>query len=153
MSKHSVRALLISLCCWLASASCLAAEDVEVVAAAFGLFEPGKGGVLNFEPNVVVPHRVEQRYGWVIELKTKRKRVSVREEYVLQLQPQQNAAAAAAGAVAMERRNQVSQRALALVDGRIYGEWAIGPHEPAGRRHLQVFVEGELAGDFEYEVR
>jgi hypothetical protein len=39
------------------------------------------------------------------------------------------------------------------IDGRIYGEWIIGQGEPAGRRHLQVIVEGQVAGSFEYEVK
>jgi hypothetical protein len=39
------------------------------------------------------------------------------------------------------------------VDGRIYGEWAFGPGEPAGRRHLQVIIEGQLGASFEYEVK
>lgn len=39
------------------------------------------------------------------------------------------------------------------MDGKIIGEWAVGPEEPAGRRHLQVVIEGVEAALFEYEVR
>ena len=38
-------------------------------------------------------------------------------------------------------------------EGRIFGEWEIGPGEPPGRRHLQVVIEGEVAASFEYDVR
>ncbi len=39
------------------------------------------------------------------------------------------------------------------VDGRIVGEWSIGPQEPPGRRQLDVVVEGRVAASFEFEVR
>ncbi len=52
-----------------------------------------------------------------------------------------------------ERRNQASQRQLVPVAGRIYGEWAIGPQEPPGKRRLQVLVEDRPPVVFEYEVR
>jgi hypothetical protein len=130
---------------------------VEIVSAEFGIFDASTPGELAFEPTAVVPQREGQRYGWIIELRTKKRSLSVREEYLLPT------AATAAGTkmnaagdrldVPLPRRNQVSQRQLVPVDGRIYGEWAIGPGEPAGRRHLQVIVEGEVAGSFEYEVK
>ena len=56
-------------------------------------------------------------------------------------------------AIPTQRRNRVSQRQLVPVDGRIYGEWGIGPQEPAGVRELQVTVEGVVAATFRYEVK
>jgi len=55
--------------------------------------------------------------------------------------------------IPMERRSQVSQRQLVPVDGRIYGEWSIGPQEPPGRRQLDVVVDGVVAASFDFEVR
>ena len=55
--------------------------------------------------------------------------------------------------VPAQRRNQVSQRQLVPVEGKIYGEWAIGSSEPAGHRHLQVIIEGQVAASFEFDVR
>lgn len=137
--------LLLGLPVW-------ASAQVQVKGAAFGLFEVSKSGELGFEAADVVPRRLNQRYGWVIELETRKRRVSVREEYLLPSNSQ--AASSAAGiTIPFERRSQVSQRELAPIDGKVYGEWSVGPHEPAGPRHLQVFVEGELAGDFKFDVR
>jgi len=39
------------------------------------------------------------------------------------------------------------------VDGKIYGEWAIGPNEPGGHRRLQVLIENEVAARFEFDVK
>ena len=42
---------------------------------------------------------------------------------------------------------------LVPVDGRIYGEWSVGPQEPAGPRRLEVVVEGQVAASFAFEVK
>ena len=55
--------------------------------------------------------------------------------------------------IPIERRNQVSQRQLVPVEGKIYGEWAVGQNEPAGHRRLQVVIEGQVVASFEYEVK
>lgn len=128
---------------------------VEVVHAEFGIFDTSNPRETLFEPSRIVPHKVGQRYGWVIDVKTSRRSLSVREEYLVS-NPVKTVVPQAAGdtvVIPFERRNQVSQRQLVPQEGRIFGEWEIGPGEPAGRRHLQVVVEGEVAASFEYEVK
>ena len=130
------------------------APAVEVVGAEFGLFTPRGEARTVFEPTQVVPHRAGLRYGWVIELRTKARAVSVSEEYILPplVETKPDPLAEALG-LKNERRNQVSQRRLVPVEGKIYGEWEIGPQEPAGKRTLQVIVEGAEPVRFEYEVK
>ena len=163
---------------WLAFAG--SAMAIEVVHAEFGLLTPRQAGAsgrsqdLTLEPTRVIPRRPGTRYGWAIELRTDKRRVSIREDYLLpaagsrhdnshasehgdglaQPAPSDTALAGAeTRTLTFERRNTVSQRQLVPRNGLIFGEWEIGPHEPPGRRHLQVIVEGEVAADFEYEVR
>lgn len=129
---------------------------VEVVAAEFGIFDASDPLRVIFEPTRVVPHREGQRYGWMIELRGAKRSVSVREEYLLPSRAVEGRTDTPEGAklvIPLERRNQVSQRQLVPVDGRIYGEWSIGPQEPPGRRQLDVVVEGQVAASFEFEVR
>jgi hypothetical protein len=139
----------------LAAGSALAAPTVEIVAAEFGVFSEGKGNEIVFQPTNLVPHAVGQRYGWIIELRTKQRSLAVREEYVL---PESATAPAPESQVAKNlhipdlRRSQVSQRQLVPVDGQIVGEWSVGPDEPPGRRRLQVTVEGQVTS-FDFEVR
>lgn len=153
MMRHLAAASLFLFATLLAHA-----QSVAILGAEFGVFASGKPGELFFEPTQVVPHQPGQRYGWIIELRTTQRSVAVREEYLLpstatEAGPSGNLKNDAVMNIPLPRRNQVSQRQLVPVDGRIYGEWAIGPGEPAGRRHLQVIVEGQLAGSFEYEVK
>ena len=127
---------------------------VEIHGAEFGLFLPRGEARTVFEPTHTVPHQTGQRYGWVIELRTKARAVSVSEEYILPplVETKPDPLAEAMG-FKNERRNQVSQRRLVPVEGKIYGEWEIGPQEPAGKRTLQVIVEGADPVRFEYEVK
>lgn len=129
---------------------------VEIVNAEFGLFDTDNPREMLFEPATVVPHRRGQRYGWVIEVRSAKRSLSVSEEYLLPNPAKTQKAPDLLGEslnVAFERHSQVSQRQLVPVDGKIYGEWEVGPNEPAGHRHLQVIIEGQVAASFEYEVK
>lgn len=128
------------------------AAAVEVLSTEFGIFDDSVKDELAFEATAVVPHRVGQRYGWVIGLRTKKRSVSVREEYLL---PSATSAGASGDTVTipLDRRSQVSQRQLVPVGGKIYGLWSVGPQEPAGHRRLDVVIEGQVAASFEYEVK
>ena len=141
----------------LAAALSFAAEmPTEVITAEFGTFDDSDPRELVFEPGNVVPHRVGQRYGWIIEVRTSKRTVSVREEYVLPTTvatPKTNDPVSESLNIPSQRRNQVSQRQLVPIDGRIYGEWSVGPNEPAGHRHLLVIIEGQPGASFEYDVK
>lgn len=132
---------------------------VKVVSAEFGIFDASNPRELVFEPTVVVPHRQGQRYGWIIEVHTSKSSLSVREEYLLPNAQNPSKAEQVTDSLSeslsipAQRRNQVSQRQLVPVDSKIYGEWAVGPNEPAGHRHLQVIIEGQVAASFEYDVK
>lgn len=129
---------------------------VEVVSAEFGTFDAGNSKELTFEPTRLVPHRAGQRYGWVIEVRTSQRSLSVREEYLLPnpvKTPKSDNPIVADLEMPLYRHNQVSQRQLVPVDGKIYGEWEVGPGEPAGHRHLQVVIEDRVAASFEYDVK
>ncbi|MCX8086629.1 MAG: hypothetical protein N3C63_06940 [Rhodocyclaceae bacterium] len=148
---YNAAMLRVLLCCLPLLA--IAAEPVVIERAEFGLFSAEGRDALVFEPADVIPHRVGQRYGWVITLKTAKRSLAVREEYLLG--PTAPITEAPPGSIVtpLPRRNQVSQRQLVPIDGRIYGEWAIGPQEPPGRRQLRVVIEERAEVVFDYEVR
>jgi hypothetical protein len=134
------------------------AQAAEILDADFGLFDASNPRELVFESTRTVPLREGQRYGWIVQLRTKQRSVAVREEYVLpnagtEAGPRGDLKRESTLSIPLPRRSQVSQRQLTPIDGRIFGEWAVGPGDPPGRRHLQVIVEGEVAASFEYEVK
>lgn len=138
-----------------AAAEVPAEPAVDIISAEFGTFDASNADELVFEPGAVVPHRAGQRYGWVIELRTKKRSLSVSEEYLLPAAKPRPATDPLSESlnIATPPRHQVSQRQLVPVDGKIYGEWSVGPGEPAGHRRLQVIVEGKTAASFEYDVK
>ena len=134
----------------------VAPVPVEIVSAEFGIFDASDSRELAFGPTRVVPHRKGQRYGWVIELRTTQRSLSVREEYLLPnpvKTPKSNDPIVADLEMPLYRHNQISQRQLVPVDGKIYGEWEVGPGEPAGHRHLQVVIEDQVTASFEFDVK
>jgi hypothetical protein len=134
-----------------------AQSTVQIVAAEFGLFDTSDPRATIFEPATVIPHKEGQRYGWIIQLRTKKRSVEVREEYLLPTVASEAGATMSPDGqkldIPLPKRHQVSQRQLVPVRGQIIGEWAIGPGEPTGKRHLQVIIEGQVGGSFEYDVR
>ena len=131
-----------------------AQTGVDVVRAEFGLFETtATPGEVAFVPSTLVPSRVGQRYGWIIDVAKAPRTLSVREEYVLPVKGEAGSDDLSASLnVPLARRNLVSQRQLAPVDGRIVGEWSVGAREPAGHRRLEVLIEGRVAAGFEFDV-
>ncbi len=129
---------------------------VEIVAAEFGVFDASDPKRVVFEPAQIIPHREGQHYGWMIEVRTNKRSLSVREEYLLPSRVNEERTESPDGVkivIPLERHAQVSQRQMVPVDGRIYGEWSIGPQEPAGRRQLNVIVEDKATVSFEFEIK
>ena len=162
MNTKTAWALLLSaLLATTTATAVLAAEEVapaavEVVSAEFGIFDASDSREVAFGPTRVVPHKEGQRYGWVIELRTTQRSLSVREEYLLPnpaKTPKSDNQIVADLEIPLYRHNQISQRQLVPVDGKIYGEWEVGPREPAGHRHLQVVIEDQVAASFEFDVK
>jgi hypothetical protein len=152
MQKKST--LILALLAGISFAAPPVSAPVDIVRAEFGLFDASNPREIVFEPSALVPHRVGQRYGWIIEVGTTRRALSVREEYLLPTAvPGVSDPLSESLIIPQQRRNQVSQRQLVPVDGKIYGEWAVGPDEPAGHRNLQVVIEGQVAASFEFEVK
>ena len=160
-TKTAWTLLLSALFATTTATAVLAAEEVapaavEVLSAEFGIFDASDSREVAFGPTRVVPHREGQRYGWVIELRTTQRSLSVREEYLLPnpvKTPKSDDPIVADLEVPLYRHNQISQRQLVPVDGKIYGEWEVGPREPAGHRHLQVVIEDQVAASFEFDVK
>ena len=129
---------------------------LEIVSARFGIFDNAGGDELILTPSAVVPLKVGQRYGWAIEVRTSKRTLEVREEYVLPAKskpPQPASPLSESLSFPTARRALVSQRQLAPQDEKIYGEMSVGPNDSAGHRLLQIFIEGQPGPRFEYDLQ
>lgn len=159
-ASHMIRKTLIFLATIVAGISIAAAQDpreapVEIVSAAFGIFDASGPDELILAPTKVVPLKVGQRYGWVIEVRTGKRSLAVRDEYLLPARSKvQLPADPLSESLSMPamRRRLISQRQLVPKQGKIYGEWTVGANDSASHRILQVFIEGQLGPRFEYDI-
>ena len=129
---------------------------VEIVNAAFGIFDDSTPGEFHLDPTDIIPRKVGQRFGWVMEVRTDQHRLAVREEFLQPGLPKIEAAMDPLSEnlnIPNERHIQAGQRQLVPVNGKIYGVWVVGPNELAGHRLLHVVIEEKLGTNFEYEVK
>ncbi|WP_153109124.1 hypothetical protein [Propionivibrio limicola] len=152
MTFSCLRVILLCAAVLFPGASYAASDDVRILDAEFGVFKAGPDGEVIFESARVVPRRAGQRYGWAIEVHTKKRRLNVREEYVQAEPPSVPETAAALDFVMPPKRRPISQRQLVPVDGWIYGEWTMSADEAAGPRRLHVLVETLPPVEFVFEV-
>lgn len=134
----------------LAAGASFAAAPVDIVSAEFGVFTTGEDEERVFSPGEVIPLVPGQRYGWVLEVRSPRRSVSVREEALLAGAPVK---AGDHETITFERRRLLGQRQLVPVGGRIFGEWTVGPDDRPGPRQLRVTVEEQSSVEFSYELR
>ena len=131
------------------------ASSVEVVRAAFGLFNPAGGGQPQFVPAKVVPLVVNQAYGWVMVIKTSAQTVRWREEFTLPAEPATWGGAEPIGTRSMsdDRRTTVTEREVTPQNGIIFNSWAVAPGDPAGTYRMRISIDGHLVRTFEFEVK
>jgi hypothetical protein len=122
------------------------APDLTVEAAEFGTFQSDPQGNLDFTAATSVPKRPGQSYGWVVNVRTSRLKLHVREEHIIwDVQVQKESGEQGP----MTVFNEVD---VEPTGGVIYSTWQVAPDEPSGRRTLKVSIEGTLVKEFQYTV-
>lgn len=125
---------------------------VRVLKAEFGLFSNTGGPA--FVPSKIVPLKEGQSFGWILLVDTAKTSVSQREEFTLPLQPATWGDPPPTGVrvISDDGRTAISVQQAAPDKGVLFNVWQIAPGDPAGHHTIRVFIEGVLAGDFEFEV-
>ena len=131
------------------------ANAPEVVRAQFGIFKQASSGKTEFVATNVVPFVPNQSYGWVMVLRTSQQKVKWREEFTLPVKPDTWGEPEALGkrAVSEDGRTSVTEREVSPNRGLILNAWSIAPGDPKGHYVIRVYVEGVLAGVFEFDVQ
>lgn len=151
--------IIFVVCCpaiaALSDGSAGAHDGYEVIRAEFGVFNQGNSGKPVFVPATVVPLTPNQGYGWVMFLRTAKKRIKWREEFILPAKPNTWGDPEPLGtrSVSTDGRISVTEREVLPDQGVIFNTWAVAPGDPKGRYVIRVFVEGSLAKIFEFDVK
>lgn len=137
-----------------AEASPAPAGKVAVEEAQFGLFPVFSGGEESFVPADRVPNKPGQAYGWVLRVKTDKKAVRWREEFVLPAAPAHWGADApqAPYTLSPDRKVSVTERTEEPKDGMLMNLWSVAPGDPSGPHVMRVYVEGEQVRTFGFTV-
>lgn len=135
----------------------LSAEPVvQIMNARFGVFENQKDAKITFTPSVEIPLKEGSRYGWAIEVRTRKPRLMVREESVIG----EFKGSASAEKLSSDNQTltlfspktlQVGTRLMTPENGWLYGERIVTAADTKGAHHLLVYVDNVLAGEFAYE--
>ena len=132
-----------------------AVPDVEVVKTEFGIFEDDGSDQLGFGATSEIPFAIGQPYGWLIEVKTTKKSLAVREETLM---PRDTPAAPGSNDSDIgipanpESGLSFNERRVPVTDGMIFGERRIGQADKPGSYRLRVYIERKLTATFDYQV-
>jgi hypothetical protein len=155
MNQRRLVGAVLLLTAGLQALAAPAAPDVEIIKAEFGIFEDDGSDQLGFGATSDIPFTPGQPYGWLIEVKTTKKSLAVREEVLI---PQDTVAASGSNesdlAMPTMRESLLSlnERRVPVSDGMIFGERRIRAEDKAGRYRLRVYVERKLTATFDYNV-
>ncbi len=127
------------------------APDVEIVNAEFGIFEDDGSDQIGFGVTSEIPFSRGQPYGWLIEVKTTKKTLAVREE-LLMLQDTVATPGSDPSEAVRESILGLNESRVPVSDGMIFGERRIKAEDKAGRYRLRVYVERKLTATFDYSV-
>jgi hypothetical protein len=129
--------------------------EIEIVRAAFGLFNEPESGKPAFVPCATVPHKNNQEYGWIIVIKTKKETVKWREEFTLPSPPETWEAGQKKGSqsISSDKKTYVTEHQVKPVQGIISSGWRVVPGDPKGRHVLRVIIEGKAERTFEFDVK
>jgi hypothetical protein len=130
--------------------------EVEIVQADFGVFDTSESGADPFVPTTTVPYLENQKYGWIVHLRTTKPRVKWREEMTLPASPE------AWGVEGIQGHNSISGDGRTSVtegeaefDGRgvILNVWQVVHGDPKGHYVIHLFIEDRLERTFEFDVQ
>lgn len=129
------------------------APDLEVAGAEFGIIDAQKSEGGEFIPFSHVPLVVGQGYGWRIKLKTERKSITWREEFILPGAPEswgvseQNEIE-----ISIDGKVAVTERTVIPENGLIENYWKVASGDPAGSYVINVYIDDIKVASFRFFV-
>jgi len=130
-------------------------SHIEILSADFGLFNMSESGKPHFQPTLRVPFKEKQSYGWIILLKTKKKRIKWREELELPVAPKtwDDVKKPGRRTISKDRRVAITELEVMPAGGLILNAWTIDPGDPAGKYIIRIYIENEHVRAFEFYVQ
>ena len=132
----------------------LAAAEVQVVTAQFGVFGADPNGRRLLYETDKFPAIPAAPYGWYILFKTSKPTVVWREEFELPEAPPTWGPGEAMGvfSISPDRKTAVTERIIPTRLGFIANEWRYAPGDPIGAHKMRVYIDGQLIREFSFDI-
>jgi hypothetical protein len=132
----------------------LAAAEIQVVTAQFGVFGADPSGRRLLYETDKFPAIPAAPYGWYILFKTSKPTVVWREEFELPEAPPTWGPGEAMGifSISPDRKTAVTERIIPTRLGFIANEWRYAPGDPIGAHKMRVYIDGQLVREFSFDI-
>jgi hypothetical protein len=130
--------------------------EIEIVRADFGVFDLCESEERSFVPTTIVPYQEDQKYGWIMYLRTTKPKVKWREELTLPHSPDTWQVGDVPGhnSISADGRTSITENEEELgASGVILNIWQVVHGDPKGRYVIHVFIEDRLERAFEFDVQ
>ncbi|MBH8566814.1 hypothetical protein I8748_32490 [Nostoc sp. CENA67] len=128
-------------------------KPITVSKAEFGVLRIDSNGEGKFTPTTRVLLNQGGKYGWRIQLKDYKGKVTWREVLRLPKTPQTWATDDGENfSLSPDGLEAVTKRTESTSDGVIENFWTIAPGDPGGKHRIQVYIDKRLIANFEFEV-
>jgi len=129
-------------------------NQVNIINSEFGIFKKDKKGEPIFSPTRKVPLKVNQEYGWIVELKDSNTPVKWREEFILPSasktwgkNPKKEQI------VSEDRKVSVTEKIVSPFKSIISNSWFVAPGDPKGHYVIKLVIENTDPIIFEFDVQ
>lgn len=128
------------------------AKPFEIMFSEFGLINI-EAGKESFTPSRLIKLDTHSSYGWLIRLATDKTGITWREEFTLPVKPETWGDLQKGQSISKDGKTSIIERTTSPEHEIIFNVWQVAPGDPTGRHVIKVFVEGELADTFEFDVQ
>ena len=128
-------------------------QPITLNTTEFGVLKVNSKGQSYFTPTRRILLSQGGKYGWRIQLKNYKGKVTWRE--IMRLpKPPETWATYDGGSLSLssDGREAVTTRTVFTNDGKIENFWTMVPGDPGGKHQIQVYVDNRLIGSFDFEV-
>ena len=152
--SHLFQRLFIVAITALILSGCLFEKYLEISDAQFGTFSGNEAKLSNFRATSRISFEVDKTYGWIVRLKTNKRKVTLIEEFSLPVAP------ASWGPEDPYSKRKISNfgrtatttKTVYVINGVISHSWKIAPGDPSGEHRMLIKIDDKKPVKFKFVI-
>lgn len=126
---------------------------ITVSKAEFGVQRVGNDGHITLIPTSIVPFQEGRKYGWRIQLKEYKGKITWREVIRLPKKPQTWATQYSQNfSISPNGTEAITERTEYIDDGVITNFWTIATGDPLGRHVIEIYINKRKIAAFQFQI-